>query len=122
MAGIVTERCILPLKPDADVEDASSPAGVVFKNLLELVKAQPGFLGGLWARRLGDSNDVEQLVGEYISPYMSPSWEREGKMITSYPSLHANRFFFVKPKLSRYPLHWGVLHLQIGTLSNRTRM
>ncbi|KAL9120233.1 MAG: hypothetical protein Q9187_003212 [Circinaria calcarea] len=62
MSNIVTERCIVPLKPDADIEDLSSPAGVVFKNLLELVKAQPGFLGGLWARRLGDTNDVEQLV------------------------------------------------------------
>ncbi|MCJ1404216.1 hypothetical protein MMC11_007441 [Xylographa trunciseda] len=62
MSSIVTERCILPLKSDVDVEDPSSPAGVVFKNLLEIVKAQPGFLGGLWARRLGDANDVEQLV------------------------------------------------------------
>lgn len=79
MSSIVTERCVLPLKPDADVEDPTSPAGVVFKNLLELVKAQPGFLGGLWARRLGDSNDVEQLVGMYMSPYMSPSQGTSGE-------------------------------------------
>ena len=66
MSTIVTERCILPLNPDADIEDPSSHAGVVFQNLLNLVKKQPGFLSGLWARRIGETNDVEQLVGKSI--------------------------------------------------------
>ena len=67
MSTVITERAVLLLNPDADVEDPSSEAGKIMANLLETVAAQPGFVSGHWGRRVGiETNDVEHIVGKLI--------------------------------------------------------
>ncbi|MCJ1250029.1 hypothetical protein MMC30_007255 [Trapelia coarctata] len=72
MSTLITERAILPLAPGADIEDPSSLAGIVFKNLLTVVAAQPGFLGGYWGHRIGTPGDAEHIC---MCGWRQADWE-----------------------------------------------
>ena len=60
----VTEIAILTLKPDTTIEDASTPAGQIFSQMLKTIRSQTGFQRQYWGRQLENANHLVLSVGE----------------------------------------------------------
>lgn len=59
-----TEVAILTLKPDAPIEDVSTPAGQIFNQMLNTIKSQSGFQRQYWGRQLENPNHLVLSIGK----------------------------------------------------------
>ena len=61
----VTEIETLKVKADATPEDASSPAGQVMKQMIDLLAAQKGFQRAYWGRQIEDPSLLILAIGSH---------------------------------------------------------
>jgi hypothetical protein len=65
MSVPATEIAVLTLRPDTAIEDASTPAGHIFNQMLKTVKSQAGFQRQCWGRQLENPNHLVLITGKH---------------------------------------------------------
>ena len=64
MAEPVTEVALIPLQSGAAVEDTNSPAGKIWRETMDTVKAQEGCQKCYYGREIENTNNLHFFVGK----------------------------------------------------------
>lgn len=68
MSTIVTEIAFVPLRTDAEIDDASSQDGKKWKSIVDSCVDMPGFIRGYIGRQIEDDTVITHLLGIAICP------------------------------------------------------
>ncbi|KAI9834993.1 MAG: hypothetical protein M1819_002716 [Sarea resinae] len=92
----VTEVCFLPLQPGADVENPSSPTGIILADALKTVQAQPGYQRAYSGRSIESPDrfyllvDWETITSHHnfmASPTYGPFVAALGPLVSGPPTV-----------------------------------
>lgn len=73
MAPPATELAFLPLVSGATVEDRSTDAGIAWRETLNILADQPGFIDAFYNRQIENPSVLSLVIGEELLLPDSPS-------------------------------------------------